>query len=247
MYYIVKYNDVIRKLYDTYIKLSNIYKFLEDYKLIEHYPFIELTFENVIEILNIYSDTNHGYYNPMCDSELYEFKESISDGLLKNTYGLEYLRYGILKKNILDGYDCGWLTPNGDFYGSVGETSTMMHLSIANQIFSCNASPLQTEMLNDGVTIYGPKSPEQWMEKHGWIKIHYNDVYGSFIGNKDWTEYPYCPTQEQIKLICNYADKFYNGKFYTEASCLRHNHLEPYSTYKVKQMDDIMLHEIFSF
>lgn len=247
LYYIVKYNEIIRKLFNTYMKIANTYKFLEDYKLIEHYPFIEMMFENVIEILDKYSDTNHGYYHPMCDPEVYEFKEAISDGLLKTQYGSEYLKYGIIQKNILDGYDAGYLSPEGIFYGGIGETSAMIHLNIAAEIFSWSASPHQTQMLNDGVTIYGTESPERWLEKHGWIKIHHNDIYGSFIGDKDWTEYPYCPTQEQIKWICKYADKFYNGKFYTEASCSRHRHPEPYSTYKVKQMDNIMLHEIFSF
>ena len=81
------------------------------------------------------------------------------------------------------------------------------------------------------------------------MKIHHQDCYGSFIGSKDWTDYPYCPTQAQIKMICKYADTLYNGKFYTEYNSLgmgRHSHPEPYSTYKVKQMDDIMLHKIFS-
>lgn len=247
LYYLVKYNEVIRKLFNTYMKIATTYKFLEKHQLIEHYPFIELTFERVIEILNKYADTNHGYYHPMCDPEVYEFKETISDSLLKTSYGLEFLRYGIVKKNILDGYDAGWLSPEGDFYGDIGETSAMLHMNIASQMFNCTASPIRGNMLNDGVQYFGTESPEHWLEKHGWVKIHHDDIYGSFIGDKDWTEYPYCPTKEQIKWICKYADKFYNGKFYTEASCVRHNHLEPYSTYKVKQMDEIMLHKIFRF
>ena len=246
LYYIVKYNEIIRKLFDTYMKISNTYKFLEDFGLTEHYPFIETTFERVIKILDEYSNTNHGYYHPMCDSEVYEFKESISDSLLKTTYGSEYLKYGIIRKNILDGYDAGYLSPDGVFFGGIGDTSNMIHLNIATQMFYWSASPYQTQMLEDGVTVFGVESPERWLEKHGWVKIHYDDIYGSFIGDKDWTEYPYCPTQEQIKWICKYADKFYNGKFYTEASCIRHGCLEPHSTYKVKQMDDVMLHSIFA-
>ena len=53
-----------------------------------------------------------------------------------------------------------------------------------------------------------PESKHLTMDKHGWVKIHHDNIYGSFIGDKDWTEYPYCPTQEQIKWICKYADKF---------------------------------------
>ena len=29
----------------------------------------------------------------------------------------------LLRKNILDGYDAGWLSPDGEFYGDVGEVS----------------------------------------------------------------------------------------------------------------------------
>jgi hypothetical protein len=102
-------------------------------------------------------------------------------------------------------------------------------------------------MKDDKVSVWSSNSPEHWLETHGWVKIHHQDCYGSFIGDKDWTEYPYCPTPIQIKLICAYADKHYNGKFYTEYASFgsRISHPEPHSTYKVKQMDEIMLHKIF--
>ena len=81
--------------------------------------------------------------------------------------------------------------------------------------------------------------------------IHHEDCYGAFIGHRNeepTPDYPYAynPTDIQIKMICDYADKFYGGKFYTEADCLgRITHTEPYLTYKVRQMDDLMIHEIF--
>ena len=47
-------------------------------------------------------------------------------------------------------------------------------------------------------------------------------------------------------MICDYADKFYGGKFYTEANCFgRISHPDPYTTYKVRQMDEFKIHEIF--
>ena len=106
----------------------------------------------------------------------------------------------------------------------------------------------------DGVSIYGSNSPEQWLSSHGWVKIHHNDCYGSFIGKRNPDErtpefpYHYCPTKIQVKMICDYADKFYKGKFYTEANCFgRDYHPDPFSTYKVRQMDEFKLHEIFSY
>jgi len=81
-------------------------------------------------------------------------------------------------------------------------------------------------MAKDGVsTMSGIESPEYWLEKHGWVKIYYDDCYGAFIGHRNeepTPDYPYAynPTDIQIKMICNYADKFYGGKFYTEANAL---------------------------
>ena len=156
------------------------------------------------------------------------------------------IEYGVLKRNILDGYDAGWLSPDGEFFGMNGETREMIHLRIAEKLYNIDTK-YGAQMHKDGVKkIGGIDLPEHWLEKHGWIKIHCQDCYGSFIGDKDWTEYPYCPTAIQVKLICEYADKHYKGKFYTEADAFgRISHTEPYSTYKVRQMDEIMLHNIF--
>lgn len=45
-------------------------------------------------------------------------------------------------------------------------------------------------------------------------------------------------------MICDYVDKFYNGKFYAQPQIVKHT--EPISTYKLRQMDRIMLHDVFS-
>ena len=47
---------------------------------------------------------------------------------------------------------------------------------------------------------------------------------------------------EKLKIV----DKYYGGRFYTEANVFgRDSHPNPYTTYAVRQMDDIKLHEIF--
>jgi hypothetical protein len=217
--------------------------------MIEHIPFVENVMENVVDILNDFANPNMGYYHPMCDEQIADLKEEITSIIAKTNYGWEYLQNGIVQKNILDGYDAGWLSPDGEFYGEVGEVSNMIHMNIATQIFNGNGKYSQ-QMKEDGVSFWSSNSPEQWLTKKGWVKIHHQDIYGSFIGSKDWTEYQYCPTEIQIKMICKYADKCFNGKFYTEYNGMglgRHSHPEPYSTYKVKQMDEVMLHKIFSF
>lgn len=241
LYYLVKYNEVIRKLFNTYMKIANTYKFLEKHQLIEHYPFIELTFERVIEILNNYSDTNHGYYHPMCDSELYYFKEQIYEGICKTSYGLQYVLDGILEKNISDGYDAGWLSPTGEFYGGNGSTGDMIHMIIAEKISKHREWGLKIENHN----------PDYWLESHGWIKIHHDNVYGLFNYKKEEPKEDfsnlYIPTDIQIKKICEYIDNIHNGQFYTEYPCFgkRTHRPDPITTYKLKQMDEIQLHKIF--
>ena len=47
-------------------------------------------------------------------------------------------------------------------------------------------------------------------------------------------------------MICDYADKFYGGKFYTEANAFgRIRQTEPFKTYAVRQMDEFGIHKVF--
>lgn len=252
LYYTVKYNKLIRMLHKEYMNFENTYLFLIKNGFINHPSRVEHMIEMTIEILTKFANKDKGYYHPLCNEELYKYKEKLFDDIFDSKFGKEYINNGIIKKDIMDGYDAGWLSPDGEFYGCDGETSEMIHMNIAEQIFNAPHNKYAIRMIKDGVSIFGgTKSPEYWLEKHGWVKIHYNDCYGSFIGNRNeepTPDYPYAynPTDIQIKMICNYADKFYGGKFYTEPNALgRITHTEPYSTYKVRQMDDIQIHKIF--
>ena len=104
----------------------------------------------------------------------------------------------------MDGYDAGWLSPEGDFYGGNGETSNMIHLNIANQIFNASGNPIAVKMQNDGISEFGGvDSPDYWLEKNGWIKIHHEDCYGSFIGNRNeepTKEFPYQRGQTSVPM-----------------------------------------------
>lgn len=254
LYYTVEYVKTIKLLHKEFVKFDKMYHFLLNHGLIKHVKFIEVKAEHICNILEIFSDDNHGYYNTLCDEELHNYKEHLYGDLLHTTFGNEYCKNGILKKEIMDGYDAGWLSPIGEYYAGNGETSSMIHMNIAEQIFK-GINVYGCRMAKDGVSEWGgTNSPEYWLEKNGWVKIHHNDCYGSFIGEKDPAKrtpefpYHYCPTEIQVKMICNYADKFYNGKFYTEANCLgRIRHKDPFSTYKVRQMDEFKLHEIFGY
>lgn len=249
-YHLVRYVECVKILAKEYKKIATMYEWLSKYEIVAHIPMIEACFERCIEILDEFSDTNKGYHHPMCDEEINDFKEEIVDIIMDTKWGKEYFLYGTTIKNILDGYDAGWLSPTGEFFGAIGEVSNMIHMNIAEKLFK-GKSAYGEEMRNDHVSTFSANSPEQWLTKKGWIKIHHQDIYGSFfpkLNNND-TDYAYCPTTAQIQKICEYADTFYGGKFYTEYGGMfpRHSHPEPYSTYQVRQMDKPMLHKIFSF
>ena len=247
----VKYNKLIRMLQKEYMNYENTYLFLVEHDFIKKPLYNETFIENVISALVKFCDTGEGYYHPLCNTGLYEYKESLYEDILKTKYGKEYAQNGIIKSDIMDGYDAGWLSPDGEFYGANGETSAMIHMNLADKIFDGN-NVYANQMAKDGISKFGGvDSPDYWLEKHGWIKIHHDDCYGSFIGHRNeepTPDYPYAyvPTAIQVKMICDYADKFYGGKFYTEANVLgRDFHPDANKTYAVRQMDDIMLHEIF--
>ena len=251
LYLTVRYNKLIRMLYKEYVNFENTYLFLVEHDFIKKLTFIEATIERIMSTLIDFCDTGEGYYHPLCNEGLANYKETLYGNLLKTKYGKEFAQDGIIKKDILDGYDAGWLSPNGEYYGANGETSAMIHMRLAEQIFKAPCNIYAVRMAKDGVSEWGGvDAPEYWLEKHGWIKIHHDEIYGSFIGRKDETPtkefpYTYCPTKIQIDMICNYADKFYAGKFLTEAKCVGFKNNPEVTTYKVRQMDDIKLHETF--
>ena len=80
------------------------------------------------------------------------YKEQLHDDLLKTKIGMEYVKNGIIEKNIMNGYDAGWLSPDGEFYGANGETSALLQMNIAEQIFNAPANKYTEQMINDGVT-----------------------------------------------------------------------------------------------
>ncbi|MGM9686541.1 MAG: hypothetical protein ACI3YI_10020 [Bacteroidaceae bacterium] len=244
LYCIVKYVDLIRALHKEFLKFEKTYRWLLENGFISRIYFIDNRVENILELLCKFANPNVGYYHPMCDEKLYVYKDELMNDLHKSTWGNEYVKFGILKKEITDGYDAGWLSPEGDFYGQVGETEDMMHLNIAEQLFD---KKYNEEMSKDGVSAFSSNSPEKWLDVNGWIKIHHDEIYGTFIGNKiptDDFKYKYCPTKIQIDKICEYLDKNWKGKFYSKPKIVRIT--APIFTYQLKQMDDVKLHEIFS-
>ena len=228
LYLIAKYVDNIRILHKEYMAFAKVYEFLLNNGLADRPLFFEKNLEFPIKKLCIFSDTKNGYYHPICNAKLSEYKKQIIDDVNSTPLGNEYMRIGIVEKNIMDGYDAGWLSPDGKFYGENGPTSNMIHLSIAE----C----LKKNNLNG----------DRQLENEGWIKIHDDEVYGCFIGElKPSSDFPfaYCPTEIQVKMICDYIDKYHNGKLYTRPKIVETT--DAISTYKLRQMNKFMLHKLF--
>ena len=236
--FIYQYVELMNNMFDEYMKFSNAYKFLIDNGFIKHITFVENNIENVLEILyEFYENTDYAHL--MHDNKILKLKKKMIEGIMTTEWGTQYFKYGILKKNINDGYDAGWLSPDGDFYGGCGETNAMIHMNLADQMFKKLFSKNDLNLSSFGST----EDPEQYLMRNGWIKIHHNEIYGVFMNDHDG-EYSYCPTEKQISEICRYADLHWRGKIYTQPQIVKQT--EPVSTYKLRQMDKFKLNEIFS-
>jgi len=239
----VQYVVCMRNLCKEYESLYKSYEFLLDNHLIERPACIEQLAERVFYLLLQFSE-NAEYNHPMCNESIEKFKKHIIEVVPMSRLGDEYSKYHILHKEIIDGYDAGYITPDGTFYGANGSSSSMIHMTIADELFNYK---MRDEMKAAGVRSpgFGGVDAEQYLNDLGWMKIHHNEVYAYFAFSKDDTDRKlYCPTEEQIKKICEYADKWWNGQIYTSPQIV--SKTEPVSTYKLKQMDEFKLHEIFS-
>lgn len=239
LYNIVKYVSSIRQLYGYFFETLNYYNAIKHFELIDRYSFIELSFERCLTLLEEFCDDNKGYYHPMCDEQIHNLKEQIHEDICKTEIGRTFIINGILPKNPIDYYDAAWISPEGKFYGAIGETNEMLHLNLAYQI--CEKI--------DGVDML---EADRYLTDKSWIKVHHNEAYVYLAYDKKSAQEDgklYTPTKEQIKVLCEYMDAHFNGKFYTEFAGLgsRISHPDPYSTRNIKQMDEIALHNAFKF
>ena len=242
LYYIVRYVNIIKQMYKEYIRFEKVYNFLLKNGFIKKICCIEEDIEAILSFIYEFCDLNKGYHHPLCDEAIAALKDTIDNELRLTDWGMEYHRDGIIKKDVMDGYDAGWLSPDGEFYGNNGEKNCMIHMCIAEQLYD---GKLSEQMKKDGVKkSFCDILPERWLEQKGWMKLSRDEIYGYFYADKKGDpDFPYCPTEKQVKIICDYADKFYNGKFYITPKVIENT--EPVTAYKVRQMDEIKLHQTF--
>lgn len=65
----------------------------------------------------------------------------------------EYHKTELKPVEITEGYDAGWLSPDGEFYGLNGSTENLLHLNIAERLLASKKIPVK-EMRN----------PDRWLE-----------------------------------------------------------------------------------
>ncbi len=231
-YAILKYVDCIKYMHRDFVTLNNMYNSLLNNGFIQRVPMFEDTMENVLcNYLVPFCDTEKGYNHPMCDEKIIKLKESMYDDISKTPIGKEYIENGIVAKNILDGYDAGFLSPDGTFYGMNGDKNELLHVQLIDM--------LSEKLIKKSDSHF---DTEYEVMKKGYMKIHDNNIYG-FYGLKNDKEMLYCPTEKQIDLICQYANKFYDGKIDTASTPIDSNMI---STSALKQMDEAALHKVFS-
>lgn len=95
---------------------------------------------------------------------------------------------------ITEGYDAGWLSPEGDFYGLNGSVGNLLHLNIAERLLASKKIPVK-EMRN----------PDRWLEENGWVKVHHDWILfsGSFYGKT--------LTEAQIEKLYRYGRVCHRG------------------------------------
>lgn len=106
----------------------------------------------------------------------------------------EYHKTELEPVEITDGYDAGWLSPEGDFYGLNGSTGNLLHLNIAERLLASKRIPVK-EMRN----------PDRWLEENGWVKVHHDWILfsGSFYGKT--------LTEAQIEKLYRYGQVCHRG------------------------------------
>lgn len=106
----------------------------------------------------------------------------------------EYHKTELEPVEITEGYDAGWLSPDGDFYGLNGSTGNLLHLNIAERLLASKKIPVK-EMRN----------PDRWLEENGWVKVHHDWILfsGSFYGKT--------LTEAQIEKLYRYGQVCHRG------------------------------------
>lgn len=124
---------------------------------------------------------------------------------------------------ITEGYDAGWLSPDGEFYGLNGSTVNLLHLNIAERLLASKKIPVK-EMLN----------PDRWLEENGWVRVHHDWILfsGSFYGKT--------LTEAQIDKLYRYGQACCKGVLLLGTS------QEPITAVRLRATEPLMLNKLLN-
>lgn len=235
-YCIVRYVRAIKNLHTELINLSKMHAGLLKMDLIKQVPFISDVFEDcLLNYLSDFYDTEKGYHHVACDEEVIKMKEQMCEEMNMTEFGKEFFKNGILPKNILDGYDAGYLAPDGTFYGLRGETKDLLHVQLGDMLAKKKFKELKQGNSFD---------IEYTIMQEGYMKIHHDRVFGLYAFDREDVGKDrklWCPTEAQLQAIYDYANKFYGGQINTD-STFGYNMV---SVRALRQMDELALRNIF--
>jgi hypothetical protein len=118
----------------------------------------------------------------------------------------EVISKGIEPVDIMKNWSAGWLAPNGDYYGLNGEIANMLHNQIADALQEIGIVPKKADE-EVGAEI----NPDAWLEQHGWVKIHSNNINFAGCCNVRIGKKNVDLTNVQIKKIYEYCAICHNG------------------------------------
>lgn len=235
-YCIVRYVRAIKNMHNELITINKLYRGLLKWGLIKEVPFLADVFENcLLNFLSDFYDTEKGYHHVMCDEAVIKMKEQMYEEMSMTEFGKEFFRNGIISKNILDGYDAGYLAPDGTFYGLRGEDRELLHVQLGDMLVEKkfkdfkhgNSFDIEYSIMNEG-----------------YMKIHHDRVFGTFAFRREDVGKErklWCPTEAQLQAICDYANKFYGGKINTDSTV----GYKMVMVNALRQMDEIALRKTF--
>lgn len=121
-------------------------------------------------------------------------KQRLSEWMENEKKIEEYHQTELKPVEITEGYDAGWLSPDGEFYGLNGSVGNMLHLNIAERLLASKKIPVK-EMRN----------PDRWLEENGWVKVHHDWILfsGPFFGKS--------LTDVQIEKLYRYGQVCHRG------------------------------------
>lgn len=124
---------------------------------------------------------------------------------------------------ITEGYDAGWLSPDGEFYGLNGSTGNLLHLNIAERLLASKKIPVK-EMRN----------PDRWLEENGWVKVYHDWILfsGSFYGKT--------LTEAQIDKLYRYGQACCKGVLLLGTS------QEPITAVRLRATEPLMLNKLLN-